>query len=354
MAIAKYTKEDFYNEIKRLYNKYGRIDQNIYKEHTVLKVSFRQYCNKYGGLKNICKELGIDYSYYNQKSKQEIIDIGIKLLNQYGKLDKNICTKNGISNCVVTRLFGGFQNFYKELGYDNNFHRNVSLEDLQNDILNFWDKYDSNSYVLYKKYGNYSQEVVDRFGGWVRVLEGIGLKPMLKKPGKDEIIRQTQELIDEYGFLSVDLIKQNCSFTFQALEFYLGNADEICKYFNNPNLFNNSKSSMEIFIEQLLAEIIGRENFYTQYTWDWLISDKNKHMWADFYIPNINTVIEYDGQQHYEFCNFFYKTKEQFDEQKSRDKLKERLLLEHNIKLIRIPYYQKIDKQLIESICKQN
>lgn len=352
MAIAKYTKEDFYNEIKRLYNKHGRIDQNIYEEHTVLKVSFRQYCNKYGGLKNICKELGIDYSYYNQKSKQEIIDIGIKLLNQYGELGKDICIKNGISSCVVKRLFGNFQNFYKELGYDNNFHRNTSPEDVENDIKEFVKKYNTTSSTLYRKYGNYSQGVVDRFGGWVKILEDMGLKPVLKKPGRDEIIRQTQELIDKYGFLSVDLIKQNCQFTLQALEFHLGNAEEICKYFNNPNLFDTSRSSMEILIEQLLAEVIGRENFYREYTWEWLLSETGNHLYVDFYIPNINIVIEYDGQQHYEFSKFFYKTEEQFRRRQCLDRLKEELLLEHSIKLIRIPYYQKIDKQLIESICK--
>lgn len=337
-----------------MYNEYGRIDQNIYKEHTVLKVGFRQYCNKYGGLKNICKELNIDYSYYNQWTREEVLSIGASILNEKGELKKELCEEKGLWGTTIRRLFGGYQNFYKELGYNNNFHRNVSIEDLQNDILNFWDKYESNSYVLYKKYGNYSQCVVDRFGGWVKVLEDMGLKPMLKKPGKDEIIKQTQELIDKYGFLSVDLIKQNCPFTLQALEFHLGNAEEICKYFNNPNLFDNSKSSMEIFIEQLLTEIIGREEFYTQYTWDWLITEKGNHMWTDFYIPSINTVIEYDGQQHYEFSKFFDRTEEQFRRRQTLDKLKEKLLLEHGIRLIRIPYYQKIDKQLIEGICKQN
>ena len=287
-------------------------------------------------------------------TKEEVLLIGKSLLDKYGELRKKLCEENGLCGYIIRDLFGNYQNFYKELGYDNNFHRNTSLKDLQDDILNFWDKYESNSYVLYKKYGNYSQCVVDRFGGWVRVLEGMGLKPMLKKPGKDEIIRQTQELIDKYGFLSVDLIKQNCSFTFQALEFYLGNAEEICKYFNNPNLFDTSRSSMEILIEQLLAEVIGRENFHREYTWEWLLSETGNHLYVDFYIPNINIVIEYDGRQHYEFSKFFYKTEEQFKRRQCLDELKEKLLLEHSIKLIRIPYYQKIDKQLIESICKQN
>lgn len=287
-------------------------------------------------------------------TKEEALLIGKGLLDKYGELRKKLCEENGLRGYIIRDLFGNYQNFYKELGYDNNFHRNTSLKDLQDDILNFWDKYESNSYVLYKKYGNYSQCVVDRFGGWVRVLEGMGLKPMLKKPGKDEIIRQTQELIDKYGFLSVDLIKQNCQFTLQALEFHLGNAEEICKYFNNPNLFDTSRSSMEILIEQLLTEVIGRENFHREYTWEWFLSETGNHLYVDFYIPNINIVIEYDGRQHYEFSKFFYKTEEQFKRRQCLDELKEKLLLEHSIKLIRIPYYQKIDKQLIESICKQN
>lgn len=354
MAKVKYSKEEFYNEILRLYNEYGRIDINVYKEHTRLSVGFNTYCNKYGGLKQICKDLGIKYFYYNEKTKEWLLQKGSEILKENGKINKEICEKNGIHGCSIVKQFGSFCNFFKELGYDNNFHRNVSFEDLQKDIKDFWGKYESNSYTLYKKYGTYSQCVVDRYGGWVVVLEKIGLKPILKRPGKEKIIEETQRLINKYGFLSVELIKQNCSFTLQALEFHLGNAEDICKYFNNPNLFDTKRNSMEILIEQLLIEIIGKDSFRREYTWTWLLSDIGTHLYVDFYIPDINTVIEYDGEQHYKFTKFFYKTQEQFKRRQMLDKLKERLLLEHNVKVFHIPYYQKIDKQLIENICKQN
>ena len=77
---ARYTKSQFYNEILRLYKEHGEINKNIYTKYTCLDVGFRQYCDKYGGLKQICKDLGIKYSYYNEVSKEQALERGRMLL----------------------------------------------------------------------------------------------------------------------------------------------------------------------------------------------------------------------------------------------------------------------------------
>lgn len=56
----------------------------------------------------------------------------------------------------------------------------------------------------------------------------------------------------------------------------------------------------------------------------------------DFYLPSFNTLIEYDGQYHYQPII----SKESFEKGKMRDELKNDYALEHNIKLIRIPYWE--------------
>lgn len=48
--------------------------------------------------------------------------------------------------------------------------------------------------------------------------------------------------------------------------------------------------------------------------------------------------FEYDGYQHFNFPNIFHETKQEFDEQVERDKLKDKMCKELGIKLIRIPY----------------
>lgn len=70
---------------------------------------------------------------------------------------------------------------------------------------------------------------------------------------------------------------------------------------------------------------------------------------ADFYLPNQKIVIEYNGQQHYEPCNFFG-GEENFGKTIKRDEWKSRYYKEHNLKLIEIPYsdYEILDWEYLQ------
>ena len=57
----------------------------------------------------------------------------------------------------------------------------------------------------------------------------------------------------------------------------------------------------------------------------------------DFYIPSLNILIEYDGEQHFKPI-FNWDTKEKFLLRKQYDKLKNEYALSNNFILIRIPY----------------
>ena len=66
----------------------------------------------------------------------------------------------------------------------------------------------------------------------------------------------------------------------------------------------------------------------------------------DFYLPNYNTCIEFDGIQHFKFINFFG-NKTKFNELKNRDKIKNKFCNNNNINLIRIKYSDNILEKLI-------
>lgn len=71
----------------------------------------------------------------------------------------------------------------------------------------------------------------------------------------------------------------------------------------------------------------------------------------DFYLPDHNSCIEFDGRQHYTNINFFYKTNENFQDRVKKDNIKTQYCKDNNIKLIRIPYW---DFDNIENIlCKE-
>lgn len=73
----------------------------------------------------------------------------------------------------------------------------------------------------------------------------------------------------------------------------------------------------------------------------------NKLLPFDFYLPDFNIAIEYDGEQHYFPVNFGYYNEdimiEKFDTTKKHDIIKNKYCKANKIKLIRIPYY-KIDE----------
>ena len=78
----------------------------------------------------------------------------------------------------------------------------------------------------------------------------------------------------------------------------------------------------------------------------------------DFYIPNYNLLIEYDGQQHFFPVDFSgknpEKAKEEFELNKIRDSIKNNYCKEHNINLLRIPYnkFENIENIVCQEIEK--
>lgn len=67
----------------------------------------------------------------------------------------------------------------------------------------------------------------------------------------------------------------------------------------------------------------------------------------DFYLPDYNILIEYNGIQHYEPIEYFG-GKEAFEAQVLRDNIKKEYCQKNNILLFEIPYYSDLDKELIK------
>lgn len=75
-------------------------------------------------------------------------------------------------------------------------------------------------------------------------------------------------------------------------------------------------------------------------------------LYLDFYIPTINLGIEVHGQQHYEYSQFFHKSKADFLKSKARDEDKIEWCKLNNIRLITLKYSETEDewRQRIKSI----
>ena len=68
----------------------------------------------------------------------------------------------------------------------------------------------------------------------------------------------------------------------------------------------------------------------------------------DFYLPDYNRLIEFDGEQHYH-ANGGWSNENNLALVQERDKIKNEYALSHNIPLVRIPYWER-DKITLDMI----
>lgn len=67
---------------------------------------------------------------------------------------------------------------------------------------------------------------------------------------------------------------------------------------------------------------------------------RNGKLRFDFYLPETQTLIEVDGEQHFKFTDYFYNSKKEFNHAKQNDYYKNSFALSHNYKLYRIPFWE--------------
>jgi hypothetical protein len=114
-------------------------------------------------------------------------------------------------------------------------------------------------------------------------------------------------------------------------------------HLNGRGCPNCKKSFGENFIEKFLID--NNINYESQKS---LVGCKNKYpLRFDFYLKKHNTVIEFNGLQHYSEIPYYHKGKFNFEYQKEIDLIKKEYCLKNNIKFIEIPYWKKDN---IESI----
>lgn len=70
----------------------------------------------------------------------------------------------------------------------------------------------------------------------------------------------------------------------------------------------------------------------------------------DFYLPNYNTCIEYQGEQHFKPVNYFGGLKN-FETQKKRDLIKNNYCIANKINLLIINYNDNVKEKLENNVC---
>ena len=90
--------------------------------------------------------------------------------------------------------------------------------------------------------------------------------------------------------------------------------------------------------EMNIADILRKNNilFVREYSFNDLLGKDNHPYRFDFFLPDYNRLIEFDGEQHYQNSSW-----SKLEEVKIRDENKNKYALSNNIDLVRIPYWQR-------------
>lgn len=352
--LDKNTKEYVYNAAKMCYEKYGFCNS---------KTLIRYYgCTEYslhklGGGKTICEELGLTYRHDNIKpcTKDDIIEDFKRVHEEYGRIDSKLYQKYGkYSGTIIKRFFAGYNDLMKTCGYEENMTRMDSKELVSEDI---WKIYNENKDVFsssfYRKNGKYAQSVVDRiFGNWESAMVELGLPIVKKEYGHERIKSDVDALIDKYGFISKKIIDDNLEYSYPAVMYSFGGTKKFREIYGEKMLSDRYKSSCEIIVGNILEKHFG-DKLEKEKTFDFLINPKTKrHMFFDFYIKDINTCVEYDGEQHFKFIKAVHRTEEGFNELVERDRLKDKLAKDNGMRVVRMNCYDKITEEfVISKVC---
>lgn len=112
---------------------------------------------------------------------------------------------------------------------------------------------------------------------------------------------------------------------------------------------SKGEEEIRIFLEE------NKIYYIPQYRFDDCRSIKfNNKLPFDFYLPELNLCIEYNGIQHYEYTEYFHKTLEIFEYRKAIDQIKIDYCKNNNIPLLIIRYDEEILPILNEQLLKLN
>jgi very-short-patch-repair endonuclease len=116
-------------------------------------------------------------------------------------------------------------------------------------------------------------------------------------------------------------------------------------YFNNKRVSKGEKQIL-LYLTKYNINYI-KEKFFNN-----CLSPKGNKLRFDFYLPDYNLLIEFDGQHHYKPVNKYNRAKRTHKQTVINDQIKNQFVLDNNINLLRIPYnfIDSVDNILTEHI----
>lgn len=105
-------------------------------------------------------------------------------------------------------------------------------------------------------------------------------------------------------------------------------------------------------VQSILLKIFPSSPFNRVFSEHYIMFHGNK-LFFDFYVPEIKSLFECQGQQHFKFVSHFHGDREAFMGQKKRDNLKLEYIQQEDMYLVYINYNEEVTEDLIYSRMKE-
>jgi len=132
---------------------------------------------------------------------------------------------------------------------------------------------------------------------------------------------------------SIKIICKKCGNIFEQI-FYNHLTGDGC-----PNC-NNYKG------EEKIIDYLNKNNIKFEHPKKYVDLKDVNLLSYDFYLPDYNLLIEYNGRQHYKFVEYFQKNLHNFHRQLHHDWLKRKYAIKNDINLLVIPYWENLNEIL--------
>jgi len=108
--------------------------------------------------------------------------------------------------------------------------------------------------------------------------------------------------------------------------------------------------------EKRIIDYLNSENikFSKEHIFKDCINERSNYLRFDFYLPELNLVIEYQGQHHFRPVNKYRRAKRVHEQIVISDQIKKEYLKNKNIKLLEISYkdYENVEMILENTLCQ--
>ena len=337
--MFKLSKDELAKDIIRVIESHnGDTTLETYKKYG--KYSVCSCYNKFGGgWRKTLTELGYAAKQSKTYSREDVVKDVLSIFNTTNNRGQDNYIRNGkYSRSVIKRLFGSWNKMLRELGFSVNMTKPGQYT--EQDIIDDYNRVKSvlgkePSCAEYRKYGTYSQPVIDRmFGSYTAFSKIVGRRRDARFISDDEILEDLRRIAKQFKVLSSEIITSECIASYPTVLERFGTMKELGEVYGLPT--KPSIRESKFFTQCMnIVKRYWKDEYVTEKTFEWLKNPKtNRPLFIDAYFPKRKVAVEIDGSQHYAPRKFYGENRLKTIQE--RDRIKNELVTSHGIKMVRI------------------